>query len=146
MMLSDQRICSLARYMLQALVYMGHEGMSDEEDLPADDPNYKKVKKVATLPWRAPALTELFEFIDTLPMRERQIFTQAGAPRMQRIRTGQPPTAPRQVPKNLPLACFNQAWIAEDDFRKIACRIDMESTFELIDLTGQCITVSVSRG
>ncbi|KAI5896191.1 uncharacterized protein SCHCODRAFT_01170384 [Schizophyllum commune H4-8] len=134
MMLNDRRICSLARYMLQTLVYLGHEGMSDEEDLPEDDPNYKRVKKVATLPWRAPALTELFEFIDTLPTRERQIFSQSGAPRMARIRTGQPPTALRQVPKNVPLACFNQAWIAEDEFRKVACRIDIESAFELIDL------------
>ncbi|KAL1657691.1 hypothetical protein EV122DRAFT_227207, partial [Schizophyllum commune] len=141
---NDPRYGQFAQYVLQTLHYLGPGGMSDEEDgtIVNDAGQEEEVKFVARLPWRATALTHTYHVLDALPDREPLIFNRSGARKIKRVHTDDPPQLARAPPSNVPKACFDAGWLAEDAFRVLSCKVDCTTEFELLNTDGQPYSTS----
>ncbi|KAL1737763.1 hypothetical protein HDZ31DRAFT_51847, partial [Schizophyllum fasciatum] len=124
-------------YAMEVMVMMGADGMSDEEDatVPRPDGSIESVKRVSVLPWRAPALTDLFVAVDRLPQTEDLIFKMNGGARKRRIRDGRfLSTARHPIPQRLPAAFFNPQWLENQEYVARMSRVDFESDYRLQEL------------
>ncbi|KAL1657992.1 hypothetical protein FB107DRAFT_224970, partial [Schizophyllum commune] len=124
-------------YAMEAIVMLGADGMSDEEDadVARPDGSIESVKRVSVLPWRTPALTDLFVAVDRLPQTEDLIFKVNGGARKRRIRDGRfLSTASHPIPQRLPAAFFDPQWLESHKHMAQMSRVDFASNYKLQEL------------
>ncbi|KAL1658033.1 hypothetical protein GGF50DRAFT_21109, partial [Schizophyllum commune] len=137
--LGDEGMAGFCDYAMEILVMMGANGMSDEEDgnIIGSDGSSESVKRISFLPWRAPALTDLFVTVDRLPELEDLIFRATGGHKKKRIRDGTFTSniVKHPIPKRLPAAFFDAQWLqnVNNAYAATLHKIDFEADYELAE-------------
>lgn len=104
--IGDEAALAFWTATLRSLQFLRTDGMSDEE---TEDQGEEKVRLVKDLHFRDPAFTDLWQYVDNVPITMKSLFTQRGPKRLCRVFTDE--LTNRSPPKNLPRTFYRPEYL-----------------------------------